>query len=81
MKTRTFVSITVFVLVAAVLFIFASCDNGEAESNTITFTGSSPGINKGEIDYVEGTAVFTFDADGVPQSFEVVYKEETGAFE
>ena len=41
-------------------------------SNTITFGGSIPGI-------AEGYHIFTFDADGVPQSYELLWKMETGA--
>jgi hypothetical protein len=79
MRTRTFVSITIFVVVGAIIFIFAACDNGGGVSNTITFTASTPGISKGEIDYGEATDVFTFDADGVLQSFEMEAKWEIGA--
>ena len=71
MKPRKLVSITIFVLVVAILFIFASCENGGGVNNTITFGGSEPGI--------EGYYVFTFDANGAPQKMELTWKMETGA--
>jgi hypothetical protein len=80
MKTSILLLVVLFVFVP--LFIFAgSCDsggnggnggNGEELDNTITFGGSEPGV-------AEGYYVFTFDDNGVPQSFELYWKMETGA--
>jgi len=73
---KKFLIITLIIaLPISLFFIFTACDtggNGEAVDNTITFGGSQPGI-------AEGYYVFTFDADGVPQSFELFWKMENGA--
>jgi len=75
MRTRTCALFTIFLLVAAVIFIFTSCDNGGEVSNTITIGASEPG------EY-ETSFVFTFDADGVPQKYKIGWKikgDESGA--
>jgi hypothetical protein len=47
MKTRMLVLITVFVLVAAVIFIFASCDNGVVNYGYFMYDGSKHTLLRG----------------------------------
>lgn len=47
-------------------------------SNTLTIVYSTPLLTEGEEGYIEGTGIFTFDADGVPQNYDCVFKMESG---
>ena len=47
--------------------------------NTFTIVYSGPYVNDNNEGDFEGTGIFTFDADGAPLSYEVVFKMRTGA--
>jgi hypothetical protein len=47
---------------------------GESGNNTLTIEYSTPDIEPGEENYSEGLGIFTFDADGVPQNYDLVFK-------
>jgi hypothetical protein len=81
MKTRTLVVISVLVVAVATVIILCSCDNGGGGggAGAITIEYSTPLLNKGDEGYVEGTGIFTFDDNGVPQSYDAVVKMETSA--